>query len=499
VYALASALAPAHVVRSAAECSALLLEEAARAPRVVGFDAEWRPVHGSKVALVQLAFPTRVLLLRLCEFAPGESAPLRELLASREVLKVGVGAAHDASRLRRDWGLEVNGVVEVAALLDRSSLRVGVAKPGLKSLCRELLALELPKPRAVTCSDWETRTLSEEQTLYAATDALVSLLLFGCLFSARRSSTQPAALDPVALAFAAQRAAPAEVREFTRGLAHDGPARGAPKAGGGGGVKRQRTARAASEEKDEAERRQQQAQQLEQSRRTKQSRTVSSHTKRLYENCKMLSPDGKLIATTDRRKMDWYLTRGLAKLEAEDTIRLNFEPKGDGSAGDPYYLSHRDNVCVVCGADASQIGMRRHHVVPLEYRRHFPEYIKSHEAHDVLLVCVDCHVAVEAANHRFRQQIAEETGVPLDRSAAERAHMNPHERMLARVRGEASALQRADSRLPEARRRELRASVAAFCEKPEAELTDADIARVANVSRGAQRRRARTWMTRPRS
>ena len=48
----------------------------------------------------------------------------------------------------------------------------------------------------------------------------------------------------------------------------------------------------------------------------------------VYENCKMLAPDGTCLSNTDRKKADWYVNKGLAQMVNEDpfTIKLNFEP-----------------------------------------------------------------------------------------------------------------------------------------------------------------------------
>lgn len=35
----------------------------------------------------------------------------------------------------------------------------------------------------------------------------------------------------------------------------------------------------------------------------------------------------------------------------------------------------------------------RYRVVPACYRRHLPTHMKSHRAHDVVLLCIDCHHA----------------------------------------------------------------------------------------------------------
>ena len=59
----------------------------------------------------------------------------------------------------------------------------------------------------------------------------------------------------------------------------------------------------------------------------------------------MIGPDGTLLCTCNRKKLNWYIQRGIAELVSEEppTIQLKFDPKGRGHDGDMYYLGHKDN------------------------------------------------------------------------------------------------------------------------------------------------------------
>lgn len=35
----------------------------------------------------------------------------------------------------------------------------------------------------------------------------------------------------------------------------------------------------------------------------------------LYDNCRILAPDGQLLSTCSQKKVDWYLEKGLAVLD----------------------------------------------------------------------------------------------------------------------------------------------------------------------------------------
>jgi cation-transporting P-type ATPase D len=51
-------------------------------------------------------------------------------------------------------------------------------------------------------------------------------------------------------------------------------------------------------------------------------------------------------------------------------------------------------------------------VVPLCYRRFFPDRLKSHASHDVVLMCVPCHRLAEQRSELEHDAIAESVGIP---------------------------------------------------------------------------------------
>jgi hypothetical protein len=52
--------------------------------------------------------------------------------------------------------------------------------------------------------------------------------------------------------------------------------------------------------------------------------------KQVYENCKMVAPDGEILSNCDFKKANWYVERELAEVISNDpyTIKLRFEPNG---------------------------------------------------------------------------------------------------------------------------------------------------------------------------
>ncbi|KAL3635438.1 hypothetical protein CASFOL_019985 [Castilleja foliolosa] len=133
----------------------------------------------------------------------------------------------------------------------------------------------------------------------------------------------------------------------------------------------------------------------------------------VYHNCKIYANDGRLLCYCDRRKLEWYVNRNLAKLVEDDplSITLLFEPKGRPEDEDnDFYIQSKKNICVGCGEENHYL---RYRIIPSCYRVHFPEHLKSHRSHDIVLVCVDCHEIAHAAAEKYKRQVAAEFGIPL--------------------------------------------------------------------------------------
>lgn len=110
----------------------------------------------------------------------------------------------------------------------------------------------------------------------------------------------------------------------------------------------------------------------------------------LYHNAFLIAPDGQPLCVCDVKKAHWYVEKGLGSIVCEDPLKvmLTFEPSGrpEGQAGwfarsrfmlfvvkrlllGEYYLTPKENLCVVCGAQDSYL---RKYIVPHEYRKYFP-------------------------------------------------------------------------------------------------------------------------------
>lgn len=133
----------------------------------------------------------------------------------------------------------------------------------------------------------------------------------------------------------------------------------------------------------------------------------------VYHNCKIYASDGRLLCYCDRKKLEWYIQRDLAKIVEDDppAIMLLFEPKGRPEDEDnDFYVQSKKNICVGCGERNHYL---RYRIIPSCYRMHFPEHLKSHRSHDIVLLCVDCHEIAHSAAEKYKRQIASEFDIPL--------------------------------------------------------------------------------------
>ncbi|PIA57855.1 hypothetical protein AQUCO_00500048v1 [Aquilegia coerulea] len=193
----------------------------------------------------------------------------------------------------------------------------------------------------------------------------------------------------------------------------------------------------------------------------------------VYHNCRIYASDGRLLCYCDRRKLEWYLRRDLAKLVENDppAIILLFEPKGRPEDEDnDFYIQSKKNMCVGCGERNHYL---RYRIIPSCYRVHFPEHLKSHRSHDIVLLCVDCHEIAHSAAEKHKRRVAGKFGIPLFVQKVTNTEVNSgtpgYEENVdeagvspLQLRSSAMALLRHGSNMPAKRREELTQIVMKF-------------------------------------
>ena len=140
---------------------------------VIAVDTETMGLNSlrDRLCLVQLSAGDGVAHLVQFPANGGDAydAPnLKALLADRNRLKLYHFARFDLAALSQYLGVDASPVycTRTASRL----VRTYTDRHGLKDLCRELLGVEISKQQQ--SSDWGAETLTEQQTVYAASDVL---------------------------------------------------------------------------------------------------------------------------------------------------------------------------------------------------------------------------------------------------------------------------------------------------------------------------------------
>ncbi|KAJ9457977.1 Protein RRP6-like 3 [Diplonema papillatum] len=342
------------------------LEEA-----VIGFDCEWEA--NGKIAVLQLAGQRLVVIVQLAVI--GRVPPsLAMLMRNSAVYKAGAAISGDRKKLRQDWHEDMSSWVCLQYVADALRL-VPVKGVSLKALSEAHAGIVLPKTKRVRCSKWESNPLSAEQIEYAALDAVASRLTL--LEMLRKARGNPLA-SYQHLANVAHRSR--RKKDFIRSQDEENDTQGQ----GDPNTIEPNPQPAAP------------------TRRSKKpvSDTIS---KPVYSNCLILAPDGEPLVCTDEKKAQWYVQSQRAVVVEKVprlVIRLTFEPVGRNTTAEVI-----ENICVACGAEKE---LKKHHVVPLSYRKQFPRHRKEHQPHDIVLCCARCAAVCKEPYRALREQLEKE-------------------------------------------------------------------------------------------
>ncbi|KAG8948391.1 hypothetical protein FRC04_009761 [Tulasnella sp. 424] len=145
----------------------------------LGFDMEWvfelrRGAIPRKTALIQIADRTKIMLFQVTRMS--------EVIENPDIIMTGVNITGDARKLFKDWGVQAQGIVELAMMaweVDRPTMESHGLKTGWTTLANMVsmyLGRVLPKGAERT-SNWE-KPLDELQLEYAANDAHCGLVIY---------------------------------------------------------------------------------------------------------------------------------------------------------------------------------------------------------------------------------------------------------------------------------------------------------------------------------
>lgn len=147
-----------------------------RAQPVIGVDTETTGLdpHTSRLRLLQLATPQISYIVDCFRFLPEQLAPLLELLAAEQPIKVAHNAKFDAKFLMKHCGVRLNGIFDTYLASNLISAGNENDRHGLAPVVSRYLNFQLDKEQQL--SNWSGE-LSPHQLEYAARDASVLLPL----------------------------------------------------------------------------------------------------------------------------------------------------------------------------------------------------------------------------------------------------------------------------------------------------------------------------------
>lgn len=172
IYPLIQFKGKIHLITNDTELSKV--SEQISSAKELGFDTETRASFRKgevyKVALLQLATDSDAFLIRLHGIKNFES--IKDVLENPEILKAGVAIRDDLKNLQKLFKFIPQNFVELQDLAKKK----GLQNFGLKGMTEEVLQARLSKAAKIT--NWEVPRLTDQQILYAATDAWIGLQLF---------------------------------------------------------------------------------------------------------------------------------------------------------------------------------------------------------------------------------------------------------------------------------------------------------------------------------
>ncbi|XP_049671326.1 bifunctional 3'-5' exonuclease/ATP-dependent helicase WRN isoform X4 [Accipiter gentilis] len=146
----------------------------------VGFDIEWPPSYTkgkmAKIAVIQICVTEKKCYLFHISSMSGFPKGLKRLLEDETIKKAGVGIEGDQWKLMSDFEIRLKSFVELADIANEKLKCKEIWS--LNGLVKHLFGKQLLKDKSVRCSNWEEFPLSEEQKLYAATDAYAGFIIY---------------------------------------------------------------------------------------------------------------------------------------------------------------------------------------------------------------------------------------------------------------------------------------------------------------------------------
>lgn len=142
--------------------------------KCLGFDTETKPTFKkgkkNKVALLQLSTREHAVLIRTQKV--GVPKEILKIFQNPEICKVGVAIKDDLLALQKLHKFKPEGFIELQQYVEQFNIE----DKALKKLAANILNIRISKSQQT--SNWENGALTENQQIYAATDAWVCYKIY---------------------------------------------------------------------------------------------------------------------------------------------------------------------------------------------------------------------------------------------------------------------------------------------------------------------------------
>ncbi|CAG8571473.1 4285_t:CDS:2 [Paraglomus brasilianum] len=178
---------------SVAACFKILCQNPSWPTKYVGFDTETtvrRAIHRGLVSLIQIATREFCLIFQVYRITRGDAKKfprsLMDFLADSRVLKVGVNARGDAEWLKRSYGIETSGIVD----LDQMATDKGITATSLAELALMFAddGFGLDKTKDLLKWNFDAAHLNAELVKYASADAFAAIQIYENMLIGKRNS-----------------------------------------------------------------------------------------------------------------------------------------------------------------------------------------------------------------------------------------------------------------------------------------------------------------------
>ena len=144
---------------------------------ILGFDTETRPSFTAgvthTVALLQLFGGEKCFLIRLNRVQMSKA--LTDILHRSDIIKVGAAVKNDIVGLTKLRYFTAGGFVDLQDIVEN----YGIKDKSLRKISGIVLGKKVSKAQRL--SNWEAKTLTPQQQMYAATDAWVCVAIYEAL------------------------------------------------------------------------------------------------------------------------------------------------------------------------------------------------------------------------------------------------------------------------------------------------------------------------------